>query len=223
MAEAEQKEKIIEEPTKEVKTDDKTQDVKDETQEEKPDEKGKEKEDIVKKTETKLEEELDKGDDTKGEDGDKPLDRVVPEADGYELPEGVPSEIGKFANETDLTQDQLTSVLTHFGSITGAANKAAFDTMKIEGDAHIEKWGSQKDYNLSLVRRALKQNDPDGTLTELLNSTGYGNSPPVVDFFLSIGKSMQEGGFLRGSINKPKQKGSTAASAMFGDKHPVKG
>ena len=94
--------------------------------------------------------------------------------------------------------------------------------MLSEGQARVDGWGDQKDTNLSLVKRALTHHDPEGHLANLLDTSGQGNNPVVLDFFLSLGKGLQEGGFLSSNPNPPETKGKTAASAMFGTTHPSK-
>ena len=151
---------------------------------------------------------------------DKPADRVVPEVSGYVLPEGVPDHVAQFAKDNDMTQDQLDGALQQFGLYSQQAEDGRQAMIRDLGQAHVEKWGQQKDYNLSIVRRALSQNDADGRFKALLDETGYGNHPVILDFFLSIGNSMKEGGFLKGANNTQSKAGLSAAQSMFGNTHP---
>jgi hypothetical protein len=148
-----------------------------------------------------------------------PVERVVPAADGYKLPEGVPAEVGQFANDNNMTQEQLDATLTHFGGVISASKAAEAEAMRSLGEAQLAKWGDQADHNLSLAKRALAQNDPDGSLTKALNESGWGNHPAVLTFLHKIGVSMQEGGFLKSAVNRPPGQ-KTAAQAMYGDTHP---
>jgi len=145
--------------------------------------------------------------------------RVVPEPDGYVLPEGIPPEIGQFAKTNDMTQTQLDATLQHFGTIVQNNRNAEAASIRQAGEAHIAKWGEQGDYNMSLARRALAQNDPDGTLKQALDSSGFGNHPAVLDFLFTLGSSMKEGGYLKSAINRPPGK-KTAAQSMYGENHP---
>lgn len=150
---------------------------------------------------------------------DKPADRVVPEAADYVLPDNAPPGLAEFANKADLTQDQLDQTLAQFGGLMQQHEQFKLDTITANGNKHVESWGSQKDYNLSLVRRALKQNDPDNKLKELLDQTAMGSHPVVLDFFLKIGNSMREGGFLKGANNNQTKAGMSAAQSMYGANH----
>lgn len=153
---------------------------------------------------------------------DTPAERIVPEADGYKLPEGVPVELGQWANQNGMTQEQLDATISQFGQYVQNQSAAEQGALRKMGEDHLNAWGENKDYNLSLARRALQQNDPDGNLKQLLDSSGYGNHPAVLDFFLKIGTSMQEGGYLKSAVNRPQTKKS-AAQAMFGENHPSVG
>lgn len=147
------------------------------------------------------------------------VERVVPAADGYKLPEGIPAEVGQFANANDMTQAQLDSNLQFFGKYMEQQNTATRDALSNLGQAHLKNWGENADYNVSLAKRALATNDPGGNLTKLLGESGYGNHPAVLDFLQTIGHSMKEGGFLKSEVNRPPGK-KTAAQTMYGDAHP---
>jgi len=139
---------------------------------------------------------------------------VNPNADEYEFPKGVPKEFGEFAHKNGFTQEQATAALTQFAGYNQLAEQTRLQALRTMGEKHLEDWGDKKDFNLSLAQRALKQNDPDGNLAKTLNTSGYGNHPAVLEFLYRIGKSMQEGGFLKTAINRPKGSKSTA-QAMY--------
>ena len=151
---------------------------------------------------------------------DKPADRVVPEAADYVLPDNAPPGLAEFANKADLTQDQLDQTLAQFGGLMQQNEQFMKAEVLKNGTALTNSWGEKKDYNLSVVRRALKQNDTDGRLESMLNESGMGNHPAVLDFFLKIGTSMREGGFLKGANNNQTKAGMSAAQSMFGSSHP---
>lgn len=148
-------------------------------------------------------------------------ERVVPSPTEYKLPEGMPKDVGEFANKNDMTQEQLDNTLSFFGSYEEAKDTYQKEQLREAGENHVEKWGDKKDTNLSLVRRTLKTTDKDGKLTKLLDDTGFGNHPVVLDYFLGIAQEFKEGGFLPSEVNRPAGKAS-AAQAMFGKNHPSK-
>ena len=157
-------------------------------------------------------------DSTPPEDVPQPS-RVVPAQDGYVLPEGVPPAIAQFAHANDMTQEQLDKSIKYYEGMQQAQTKVQQDMMLEAGQALVDSWGDSKDYNLSLAKEALNANDPDGSVKEFLNSTGYGNHPVVLNFMFRLGKQMQEGGFIKGGTHRP-QAAKTAAQALFGANHP---
>jgi len=151
--------------------------------------------------------------------GKVPDARIVPEIGEYALPEGAPEALAQFAHANDMTQAQLDNSLEQFGAVTQANEEATQAAIRKEGDALVTSWGDQADYNLSLVRRALAQNDPEGQLAKALETSGFGNHPAVLGYLLSVGNSMKEGGFLKSGVNIPKGK-QTLANTLFGKSHP---
>ena len=142
-------------------------------------------------------------------EGNAPPERVVPAADSYALPEGVPTDFGQFANSLDMTQEQADGVLkAHQGM-----KQAEMQTIRAAGEAHIKNWGEQAEFKMNLAKRAMKQHDTDGTLTKLLNETGFGSHPAVLDHFFNLGQALQEGGFLKSELKAPGEK--TRAQKMF--------
>ena len=159
--------------------------------------------------------------DTNDSEATAPAARVIPEVADYKLPEGTPQLVAEFAHENDMTQEQLDATLTKFAEFNAMAEQGKQLEIKKSGERLVNSWGKDKNYKLSIVQRALKQIDTEGQLSELLNVSGYGNHPAVLNFLLSVGNSMKEGGFLNGSVNTPGGT-VTAAQAMFGEKHPTK-
>lgn len=145
---------------------------------------------------------------------DTPPERVVPAADGYTLQEGMPAELGEFANKNGFTQEQLDVTVQKFGGYFQGMKNAEQAALKSLGEAHLKNWGGEAPHNLTLAKRALAQNDPSGSLAQALNESGYGNHPAVLDFLYNLGKGMKEGGFLKGNVNKPPGE-KTMAQKMF--------
>jgi hypothetical protein len=122
--------------------------------------------------------------------------------------------MAEFAKQHDFTQGQLDASLQQFGSIIQASKTSEMATMRAAGEAHIKAMGTEGEHNMGLAKRALKQLDSAGKMTELLQTSGFGNHPTVIDFLHSIGNSLKEGGFLKSAANIPI-KGKTAAERMY--------
>ncbi len=142
----------------------------------------------------------------------------IPKPEDYKIPEGLPKELGQFAHDIKLTQEQLdktVQVFDQYSKVKDTATKAALRQM---GEAHVKNWGPDAKFRLSLAKRALKQNDPEGQLAKALSDSGYGNHPAVLDFLYNLGRSMKEGGFLKTDLNV-KPGGKTRAQRIFPN-HP---
>lgn len=153
---------------------------------------------------------------TPAEPGDAPSVRVVPAVDEYKLPEGVSREVAEFAHKNDFTQAQLDTVLAEISRYGEATQKANQEMIRKAGEAHLQSFGDQASHMVNLARQALRQNDPQGRFAQMLETFGLGNHPAAIDFFVSIGKNMQEGGFLKSAVNKPPPK-QTVGQLLFGD------
>jgi hypothetical protein len=150
-----------------------------------------------------------------------PVERVVPAADEYTAPEFIPQQLKEFANSNGFTQDQFDKTISQFGGMMQTNAAAEKTAVRAQGDALLTTWGAEKDTNLSLVRRALAQTDPTGEVTKLLNSTGFGNHPTVLNYLLEQGKALQEGGFLKSNTNTTVNKASDRAHRMYPNDVPA--
>jgi len=162
-----------------------------------------------------------KGDTVSTESDDKDAaddESVALKAEDYKLPEGVPSDIAKLAEELGFTQEQLDGSLAKYDEIAKATQLAEYEAIRKEGESLVREWGDNAKANLTLVRRALQVNDPTGELADALNATGFGNHPAVLRYLLNVGKSLNEGDFVSGDTNTPQPK-KTAAQVLFGKTH----
>jgi len=145
---------------------------------------------------------------------------AVPKPDAYVLPEGMPSDLREFAAEQGFTQAQLDSTISQFAGYFQGIKHAEVRALRELGKAHVKNWGADGKKNLNLAQQALKQNDDEGGgFAKLLIETGWGDHPAALNFLYNIGRSMQEGGFLKSAV--PRTAGQkTAAQALFGANHP---
>ena len=132
----------------------------------------------------------------------------------------MPDELRQFAHKNKFTQEQLDASLSEFANYSNGMRQAELKMLHDMGQAHIKNWGDSAEHNLTLARQALRQNDPDGKLAEVLKNSGYANHPVVLDFLAGLGKSMQEGGFLKTTVKRPPGQ-KTLAQSLFPN-HPTK-
>lgn len=137
------------------------------------------------------------------------------------LPEGLPPQVLEFAKANGLSQAQLDASLQFFGEVAHVNATTQQQQLRQLGEAHVRSWGKEGQYKLGVGRRALKMVDPEGVLTTMLNETGYGNHPAVLQSLYELGTKLQEGGFISATQNRAPGK-RTAAQAMYGDTHPSK-
>ena len=135
----------------------------------------------------------------------------IPAPDGYALPEGVPPEMGQFAHEQGLTQEQFDGVVAKMQTWGSARDVMAFDELAEQGKAKVAEWGEAGEANISLAVSGvgyLEKSNPG--LRKMLNETGYGNHPLILEVFKSVGEMVREGGFVKGDTFTPAAKKSTA-------------
>lgn len=144
---------------------------------------------------------------------------MVPPQEEIIVPEGFPPQLADMARQHGFTQPQLDAAIKFFSDATTASQQVQQQQLRELGEAHIRSWGEQGRYNLQIGQRALKMIDTDGVLTKMLNETGYGNHPAVIQSLYQLGVKLQEGGFLNTTFNRPPGK-RTAAQTLYGDNHP---
>lgn len=141
-----------------------------------------------------------------------------PKATDYEIPEGMPPSLADWAASQGLSQKQLNSTINQFGGYFKAMAQTKANAIKKAGQNLVRSWADESEHNLALAKAALSQNDTESKeFAKLLKAEGLINHPAALKYFLSVGRSMREGGYIKSSIPKnPGQK--TLAQAMYGPK-----
>ena len=142
-------------------------------------------------------------------------DRVVPKAEEYAAPDYITPQMKEFANANGFTQEQFDKTLSQFGNVMQGNSQAQAAQLRSQGEALLTEWGTAKSTNLNLVKRALAIDDPSGTITKLLNTTGFGNHPDVLNHFLARGKVLKEGGFIKNEVNVAQNNPKDRAHRMY--------
>ena len=148
---------------------------------------------------------------------------MVPKPSEYELPEGLPDNIRIFAHEQGLTQEQLNATITQFGGYLQGIQQSEAQAMRQLGESHVKNWGPEAKTNMALAKSALNWLDTQiEGFSNYVNTSQAGNNPHVIQALYLVGKSMQEGGYIKSAVpRKPGEK--TAAIAMYGENHPTQG
>lgn len=135
----------------------------------------------------------------------------IPAPEGYKLPEGVPPEAAQFAHENGLTQQQLDSVIAQMSTWRTVSDEATVTELAEKGQAKLQEWGDKAKENVKLATDAVSYLEAKAPgLKQLLNETGYGNHPLLLEVFKSVGDLVKEGGFVAGETNTPAVKKSSA-------------
>jgi hypothetical protein len=140
----------------------------------------------------------------------------IPAPDGYKLPEGTPPEIGQFAHENNLTQEQLDGVMGKVNEWYAGREQLALKDLADQGQAKLVEWGEAAKDNLGLANSGVSYIETKHPgLRGMLVDTGYGNHPLLMDIFKTIGEMVKEGSFVGGDTNTPATKKMTAAEKMY--------
>ena len=135
-------------------------------------------------------------------------------AESYVVPDYVSPQMRKTAADNNFTQGQFNVALKEMGGVLQNQAKIQQANLEKQGQKQMADWGNDAAQNISVVRRALKQSDPSGEMTKILNESGYGNHPVVLRHLLALGKSMQEGGYLKSATHTPSGH-KTRAQKLF--------
>ncbi len=152
-------------------------------------------------------------------EGEQPqaVERAVPAADGYKFEEGSQaSQMGEIFNSLDMTQEQADGVI----KLDQVRAEASATALRTAGEAHIKNWGDLAETNINLAKRGMNHFDPTGQLKEVLNETGFGNDPRLLELFFQFGSRMEEGGFLPSNVNTPGTQPKDVAHMWYPDDAP---
>jgi hypothetical protein len=115
-----------------------------------------------------------------------------------------------------MTQDQAAGVVM----MDQARAKMGAEAQAKAGADHIKSWGDVSETNLNLARRGMDHFDPTGELKTMLNESGMGNNPRVIEMFFQFGNRMEEGGFLPSNVNTPPARATETAHMWYPEYSP---
>lgn len=153
-----------------------------------------------------------KGNEGEGADSEKPKEPEPYEltaSDGYPINEAGLKGLNDLCKAANLNEEQGKAVLAHM-----AGNYAAFqEQQQAQGKAWIEEFkadkefgGDKYDVSVAEAQKALATFDEDGTVSKMLQETGYGNNPAVLKIFARVGRALGEDklpGMSGGAEDKP--------------------
>lgn len=137
----------------------------------------------------------------------EPFELTAP--DGYPINEAGLKGLNDLCKSANLTKEQGEAVLQHM-----AGNYSAFqEQQQAQGKAWIEEFKADKDFggdkfdaSVAEAQKALATFDEGGTVSKMLQETGYGNNPAVLRIFARVGRALGEDklpGMSGGAEDKP--------------------
>lgn len=137
----------------------------------------------------------------------EPFELAAP--DGYPINDAGLKGLNELCKSAKLTKEQGEAVLQHM-----AGNYAAFqEQQQAQGKAWIEELKADKDFggdkfdvSVAEAQKALATFDEGGTVSKMLQETGYGNNPAVLKIFARVGRALGEDklpGMSGGAQEKP--------------------
>jgi hypothetical protein len=125
----------------------------------------------------------------------------------YQVPEGVPEQVGKWAKDTGLTQAQLDAILALNGRMAEYSNTVRTNVYAQGRHALFDSWGEKKEENLKIAENALRAIPSGQKLANFIKISGEGANPVVIQALHEFGTFLQEGGFLKNPNVATKAKG----------------
>lgn len=125
----------------------------------------------------------------------------------YQVPEGVPEQVGKWAKDTGLTQEQLNAMLALNDQMAQYSNGVRTNVYAQGRQALFDSWGEKKAENLKIAENALLAIPSGQKLAQFIKTSGEGANPVVIQALHEFGSFLQEGGFLKNSNVSTKGKG----------------
>ena len=150
---------------------------------------------------------------------DATLAPEVPE--NYAMPEGAPEGLSKWGQENGFTQAQMDSILGKKSGMDKAQADMKTNVYEQGLNTLYETWGDKKDINLNITNRVFNAVPSGKKVLEMIQQTGEGNNPVIVEFLHEIGSMMQEGGFIP-SGKPPVKDNRSMAHRMYPNDVPNK-
>lgn len=132
-------------------------------------------------------------------EGNKEVKYDLKLPEGSQLGADAVEKISSFAKEKGLSNEQAQAILEHEDEAVSSFAEYQKQQYEQTRNAWVEEVKNNKEYggeklneSLAHAKRVLEKYDPTGALRKALNDTGYGDFPPLVEFFVKLGRSSSE-------------------------------
>ena len=128
------------------------------------------------------------------------------------------NEVAKGLNLPQENAQKLMDLAAEHGSAILAEQKAQWDTVRDGWVSEIKAdkvfGGDKFNETIERAKRALKTNDPENTMKDFLETTGFGDFPPLIRMLANMDKRYGEDKTVDGGPAKPDNR--TAAQRIYG-------
>lgn len=134
-----------------------------------------------------------------GKEGGEAAAYTLTAPEGYPISEGALKGLNEVCKSANLNEEQAKAVMAYMqGNYTSFVAQQQ-EAMQAQAKAWIGEFQADKEFggdkfNASLAdaQRALATFDEGGTVSKMLEETGYGNNPEVLRIFARVGRALGE-------------------------------
>ncbi len=129
----------------------------------------------------------------------------APEEYKFAVPDGLltkeeEKQIREEAYREGLNSRQVQKRVDRIAEHVAAVRKAEREEFEKIDRGYRDKWGANYPRNMALITATLERIDPDKTLRGILDASGLGNHPAIVDMILDKAKRLKEDNPLFGDV-----------------------
>lgn len=134
-----------------------------------------------------------------GKEGAEATAYTLTAPEGYPISEGALKGLNEVCKTANMNEEQAKAVMAYMqGNYTSFVAQQQ-EAMQAQAKAWIGEFQADKEFggdkfNASVAdaKRALAIFDESGTVSKMLNETGYGNNPEVLRIFARVGRALGE-------------------------------
>lgn len=134
-----------------------------------------------------------------GKEGAEAATYTLTAPEGYPISEGALKGLNEVCKTANLNEEQAKAVMAYMQNNYTTAIAAQQEAMQAQAKAWIGEFQADKEFggdkfdaSLADAKRALATFDESGTVSKMLNETGYGNNPEVLRIFARVGRALGE-------------------------------
>lgn len=134
-----------------------------------------------------------------GKNGGEAATYTLTAPEGYPISEGALKGLNEICKSENLNEKQANAVMAYMKGNYTTFMAQQQEAMQAQAKAWIGEFQADKEFggdkfdaSLADAKRALATFDESGTVSKMLNETGYGNNPEVLRIFARVGRALGE-------------------------------